>query len=290
MGEKTWFYFTGNGNPNLPSRFSDIELVGYREFNANSTYMLQGVWMDDIADFRVDHNYFGSVAGKGVMVTGINAHGVIDHNRLVNTNAIPAPYENRTVDYGIYVSPDSHNTFWDSDINNVIGHYTNYSVFVEDNYFEKWRHCMCANHGAHYVFRHNTIQYDCGYGSVDCHGPNNVGEEGTRAVEIYDNTIIDPVNWNPSWTDYTALLFRSGGGVIFNNTVGGGYVYFLQFRQEGTDSTYYPHDFWIWYNTISNGVTYISTDGKVTENVDYYLYAKPRYTPYIYPHPLTIQP
>lgn len=295
-----WFKMNGAGDPTKPSRFSDIKLIGYRSINPASTSMHNSIVVTGVVDFRIDHNYFQD-ATSGIYLFAASKNGiirgVIDHNRLINTIGNPgygADYlTNQSIDYGImpYRTPDSD--YWDSNIYNVLGKYTDYSVYIEDNYFSKWRHDVSSNNGMHYVFRHNIVEGEYAQGTVDGHGAyTNVG---TRAMEFYENQFLDPnyiyegqpniVNW------------RGGGGVFFNNTIRD-YYFTVYWRQEGsqwpqgypgsTDSPVY-----FWNNTYLNGGTHYDqpvqfSSGTPLENV-YLDVVMPNYTPYAYPHPLTLK-
>lgn len=282
--EIEWFDFTGNGDPTKPSRFSDIQLVGYRAFDPNASYPeYWGVDMNDIIDFRIDHNFFHYITG-GLSIDSVDdgdSSGVIDHNRFINEIGIPAGYEQRTVGYGVHVSPGYHTTRWEP-IDQVVGQYTSYTVFIEDNYFQGWRHVVSSGWGAHYVFRYNTIQYDFGYGSIDAHGVYEI--VGTRAIEVYNNELLDAEG---GWV-YDGIRIRGGGGVVFNNTIDDSYVIFIELQEEGSPP-YTVHDLYIWNNDVATGVIFISNAGGFVENEDYFLYEKSGYVPYPYPHPLTLE-
>lgn len=282
-----WFNINGNGDPDKPSQFSDIKLIGYRDFDPSSTTLYRAISLSNVVDFRIDHNFFKHTTA-GIWIGGppnSASNGVIDHNRFINDYGVPAPYSQITVGYGVGIGRVG-TTYWDDNIDNVVGHYTNYSVFIEDNYFSKWRHCVSSNEGAHYVFRHNTIEDDFGYASLDAHGTYNY--VGTRAVEIYNNIFLNATN-DVNW----AIHIRGGGGTIFNNRVRGYYQpgrtsIFLHMTNEGTVQKCWPHDLYIWNNDLEAGMTFLQLEGQ-EENVDYFLYEKPGYVPYPYPHPLTLE-
>jgi hypothetical protein len=294
VGIPNWFHISGNSNPTKPSRFSDIKLVGYRTFNSSSTSMHAGLSVGGgdeggVINFRVDHCYFLNTAGGGVGVCGSDLQngpdtmcGVIDHCKFVNTAGVPYLWEDRTVDYGVYVSRgggwSKDYSPWETDISKVLGKYTNYTVFVEDCYFEKWRHCVVCREGADVVLRHSIIKNDYGYGSVDIHG-----DSPGRAYEIYNCTF--------SGCEEDAIWWRAGGGVVFNNTVTD-YTVFAYLTRENTDSKYWPHDIWVWNNKLPTGVSPVTTDGGPVKDVDYFLHAPDTfsYMPYPYPHPLTLEP
>ena len=80
---------------------------------------------------------------------------------------------------------------------------------------------------------------------------------------------------------------RGGSGVIFNNTCNGIYtnIHALTLTR---DDTYPVEDCYIW-NNLKDGVAlttaYITNSG-YTQNTDFFMYKKPDYHPYYYPHPL----
>jgi len=296
---------TGASSSGVSFRFSDIKMVGYRELDPSSTTAYAGLDIKHIQNFRVDHCSFKNLAANGV---GASApadspiNGVIDHCRFVNDVGIPAPYASRTVDYGIILRRVSSQG-WDNDIENVIGKHTSYTIFIENCYFSKWRHCVASNDGIHYVFRYNTIENDFGYGSLDAHGTYDY--IGTRAVEVYNNVFKDAVS--SPWITF----IRGGGGVFFGNTIPspGTYTLFVYLTDEGPVEKCWPRDIWIWGNTLASGVSLVSTYSdhrQTTEGVDYWILdpgpssypatlpgptyagkASITYTPYPYPHPLT---
>lgn len=328
---------SGTGIPGRASRFSDIKLVGYRSINSSSVIAPSGLSIECIVDFRVDHSYFENICGGGVGESGnlygnswVDApcRGLIDHCFFVNTyGRVESNIADCTVFYGIETGR-ANGDLWDGNLQNVLGKYTDYTVFIEDCYFEKWRHCIASNSGAHYVFRHNTIKNDYSFGSVDAHGwyqtrcdnpkhgitPNPtavwngtawacglcgaplggdyfyITQVGTRAVELYNNTIIDAIG--SPW----ATFIRGGAGVAFNNTVGGGT--YRSFIYLTNDMSYKPeaskvwcHDWYIWNNTMLGGANELikyDPNNQIVEGRDYFFHAPHtfNYTPYPYPHPL----
>jgi len=301
----TWFTINGNGNPNKHSRFSDIQLIGYRYYNNTSNTVHTALNIANVVDFRIDHCSFQDTTG-GIWVGGdgnVPSCGVIDHCRLVNSRVFVSSWVyDCDVGYGVGMARAmaGGTTIWESNIDNVLGKYLNYSIYIEDCYFSKWRHCTSSNDGQHVVFRHNIVADDAAYASCDAHGsyaesthPNRVG---TRAYEIYDNQFLTP---NSGMSDSPgvklAIHIRGGGGVIFNNTVKD-HIQFIWLSNDAGNEDFVPqcktHDLWIWNNNLVN-VTY--TDPQVqspdiVQNQDYYLSAKLGYTQYVYPHPLTLVP
>lgn len=313
--DRPWFFeINGNGDANKPSRFSDIKLVGYREIDSSSVSWHGGIYVYNVFDIRVDHCFFKETTGGAVYINApANGAmcGVIDHNKLINDHGyVEWYYLDCSVAYGITIRRIG-TTEWDDNIDNVLGHYLDYTVFMEDNYFSRWRHCVSANDGVHYVFRHNTIEKDSVVGSLDGHGTYDY--VGTRAMEFYENEIIDPIDnfvdqdINGNYIDDHAemqlsttpvygtrgftVMWRGGGGVFFNNFMRN-YQVGLNLADEGTVEKCWPHDIWIWNNTWVTVPITLATNSEyrtITEGVDYFLYEKPGYTPYPYPHPLTLE-
>ncbi len=296
----TWFTFVGDGDDNMQSRFSDIKLVGYRSVDSNSVELYHPLVIIDCVNYRVDHCYFENTP-SGVYTFGSytskNA-GVFDHNYFVNTNGLVVDaIADCTVTYGIQVGRD-WGDYWEEDITQVFGQYTEYSVYIEDCYFEKWRHCVSSNDGAHYVMRYCTIQDDYGYGSLDAHAwyqtsGGSITQVGTRAVEIYCNTITNAIS--SPW----GVAIRGGSGVSFNNTFGGGtYTFFMYLRNDmrsnSEASFVWCNDWYIWDNTLLSGAslfTKYDPDNQIVEEVNYHFNAPDSFTyvPYQYPHPLTVE-
>ena len=299
------FKIVGNGDSNTPSRFSDIKLVGYRYYDSSSTTLPRGISITDVVDFRIDHCYFQDICGGAISAWGHNSKkicGVIDHSYFVNTvGVVVDKIADCTVTYGVEAGRE-YGSLWEDNVSKVLGQYTDYSVYIEDCYFEKWRHAVASNSGAHYVLRYSTIQDDYGYGSIDAHGwyqekNGEITQVGTRAVEIYGNTITNAIQ--SPW----GTMIRGGAGVAFDNTFGGGtYDYFIyltnEMREVPEAEFIWCNDWYIWGNTVTDGAQqFVKYDpkGQIIEDVNYHFHAPNLaqngfvYSPYQYPHYLTIE-
>lgn len=282
--QPSWFVLEGDDVHSF--RFSDIKLVGYRSINSSSNTLHYGVRITDVPDFRVDHCWFEHVCVSPIRVVGEFCHGVIDHCCLFNNYTdCTSAYREGNVGYGVEIHRTGGTDLWESDTLKVVGQYTNYSTYIEDCYLSKFRHCVCSLDGAHYVFRHNTIKGDHGFGSIDAHG--TFGKVGTRAIEVYSNEFLDCLE---EWTN-NAVNHRGGAGVYFNNYATPydgekGYTTLSHLINEGSVPKCWPHDVYFWNNS---GQTAVSSSGPV-EGEDYFLNTEmPGYTPYTYPHPLTLE-
>jgi hypothetical protein len=168
------------------------------------------------------------------------------------------------------------------------GKYFRWLVYIEDCTFKRCRHGIASNGGVWYVARHNYFEhnYPEGWPNVDIHGAmGNQGWFGGRGAEVYDN-IINETTVTGGW----GIDYRGGGGVVFNNTIIS-CSYGVSMRYEGPDTNVvcWVNDLWIWNNTFTDVNTQIYDPYNLyDEEVHYFLRERPNYTPYPYPHPLTI--
>jgi hypothetical protein len=286
-----WFEVHGNSDPNEPFRFSDIKLVGYRSINSSSTTKHWGLGIDKVINFRVDHCCFEHICYSAICVSGHYCCGVIDHcvfdNPVGTTGLMP---EDSTVEYGILITRayPEYETEWEPDLRNILGKYLNYTVFIEDCYFTKWRSAIAGNRGAFYVVRHCIFEHTLARGEVDAHPawesvrPN----VACRGFECYNNIFRNPAA-HEGWDG--AIECWAGGGVVFNNYVDNNYGNFIyMFGSGGWSEDFDPH-YYIWNNTLGQDVNFFYGGSSGVENYNYFLYKPDWYTPYPYPHPLTIE-
>ena len=91
-------------------------------------------------------------------------------------------------------------------------------IFIEDctfNYGGRNDGALDAYAGARYVFRHNTVNNT----NVEHHGADSGGFRGVHSFEIYNNVF----RCTGACASQRKHYFRSGTGVIFNNTYSGNY-------------------------------------------------------------------
>jgi len=279
-----------DGSNHKPFRISGIQFEGtVPSYDMDNGGGAIGIAKEAI-DFRVDHCTFINFPGVAVIASNTftgTMRGVIDHNTIDN------PY--KVVNgggmwaYGVVVQ--GLGWAWDLDINHFLGKYetapTGFPiVYIEDNVFSRCRHCVSSNQGAWYVARYNKMidEIPPNYGSIDVHGTAGGGSPGGRGLEAYNNTIIGTVNY----TSAQAFWMRGGGGVIFNNTMQN-ILYGVTLAADAPGTPYQVKDLYIWGNTMDRGTLILNNYAGYTENVDYFLSAKSGYTPYPYPHPLTLE-
>lgn len=258
-----------------------------------------GLRIENVKDLRVDHCSFEDFNSQGIYVE--NSRGVIDHCDFDNPyhDIIPGYTE---WGYGIIVTYDY--VTWVEDINSLLGHYDGLDqvIYIEDCTFSRCRHAIASNGGGYYVVRHCTLEEPRPphYYIVDIHGVSGEGGIGGRGLEAYDNIIKgceyrDPITHEPTgYWHSIAFCLRGGGGVIFNNTIiDCEWGITLSLGESGQQERCKVKDLYIWNNQMmkqnapSEG-TYIGPDG-FTEGVDYFLKERVGYTPYPYPHPLTLE-
>ena len=281
----TWFKIDGNSDPAKPSRFSDMALIGYRSFNSSSNTNHVGVRVEEVIDFRVDHCLFEHITQTAVLCWGHWCCGVIDHCEFINIHGIPDPYGLCDIYYGVTSNCEFGEFRWDG-LEEIAGKYTNYTVFIEDCYFTRWRSCVGGNLGAHYVCRYCYFNDTFAKGEIDAHPTYESNPAApNRLAEIYGNlfdTVAEP------WGTPRAIEIFSGAAMIFNNTViDPDYYAFASISGAAPwNHTYYDPEVYIWNNTYY--CPYFIQGGAV-EGEDYFQYKPGWYTPYQYPHPLTLK-
>lgn len=289
-----------DGRNGLRSRISGFGLenfVDQTEDTSPSALCILGA-----TDYRADHLKLLNWTGSGI--SPINYYppyganrGVIDHCEFDN------PYKDtfwqRTGQWpywGYGISPVGTFYNWVSDINTILGKYDNIDnvCYIEDCTFRRCRHDIASTGGAHYVARHNyfTEMILGHYGSyIDSHGTS-------RLIEVYDNVIENsPMDYRSTdqeayWGQYLGIAIgqRGGAGVIFNNTlknfIGSAAV---QLSNDQSNEQYRLNEAWVWNNIYDNSPNRLQIspgDFPIVEGTEYFLYAKPSYVPYPYPHPL----
>ncbi len=309
----TWFAVQLNESLDAPFRFSDIEMIGWRFYNNNSTtcYIGLQVYLSryyayasaGMTNIRVDHNHFQDMGESAVRLFTTEAvhnrrpiSGVIDHNVLVNSRGDPG-WTNYPGDlgYGIGMRRWASDV-WEPNAANVFGKYNNYTIVIEDNFFSKWRHATSSNDGIHQIVRDNIFDGGYGISEVDAHGSYADSDHpyavGSRVIEVYNNIFKNPDHtwYSNSW----AINLRGGAGIIFNNTLIGYYALLDLNNDWGNYAPYRPdcaiNQTYIWNNDLGGG-RLIHYNADSVENVNYFL-RMPNlaqdgftYMPYTYPAP-----
>jgi hypothetical protein len=272
--------------------------------------------------WRIDHNRFNqysdfiSYDGGNAIYTIGDVAGLIDHNDFEQGGGSGCMHAS------VYVSSGSVATNWSLPAGQISAF--NHVLFIEDNYF--FSPGACSAHNPHavygtggiYVFRHNEI-----HGlNQDSHG--FCATQGTREYEVSNNTwiavpgntlyaILHPrggtgVMYNNTWSGASATYgywfeeYRTqasppcgsvnytvpGFGSISSSTSCPSTEGYPCAQQIGRGQNNGSDPLYVWNNT---GTSNILNDGGsyIQSGRDYFLNqgAKPGYTPYPYPHPLT---
>ncbi len=264
------------------AKFSKIGMVG----NGNGSIQDKGLGLlNGCQNFKVSNSKFSNFIFSAIYVgDAANQSGVIYSNNFINNYSSTL----KNLGYGVVVYGGGA---WPA---LALGSAN--AVFVEDNYFSGNRHNIASNNGSVYVFRHNTvIGTDAAkdYAMTDAHGLSS-SSRGSRSFEIYNNDYSTNIT---SGLQRTAIGIRGGDGVIFNNTSTATISRTIELMTEGFSCGTYPgpdqiRSLYIWNNSAnaSNGYTTNGIDNTCPSSIglnrDYFLSAKPGYTPYTYPHPL----
>jgi hypothetical protein len=271
-----------------PNATTSTRITGFRftySGKAEGYFILVSGGNERSAKFRIDHASFtGRDLGRHI---GVNApvYGVIDHCSFIWEG-------NNEVIHNEAYGPG--NQGWSSDV--VPGSAD--ALYIEDNEFRNevggkpayfWGgSAVQGYYGARTVVRHNALHM----AQIDMHG--TAGMLGARWWEIYENTFHVVENGNQD----KYLDLRAGSGVVFNNHKTGannGGAGAIKLREEdsgypalyqigrGKDQAADPA--YVWGNDASMPVS--SGSSNVQEGRDFFKSAKPGYTPYTYPHPMT---
>lgn len=305
--------FTLDGSNGKPTRISGIYFQGSINYTVSNGYGgenagLSAICEYGVTNFRIDHctfidfNCFAIYCDGNRIRNEYSNSGVIDHCIIDNPYRDSMLPHNSTASdwalwaYGIGVVGDY--STWDLDISNYLGVHRSLTVYIEDNAFSRCRHAIASNGNGFYVSRYNYFE-KCLYGANDVHG--NAGNGiGGRGLESYSNT-FNLTDESYSGGQDSAFQIRGGGGVCWNNTIILNAD--IQANPVGLirDSNVPPYDvedLFFWDNIVlSNGASVaftINNLGNYVENVNYFLRAPTleqdsfSYTPYAYPHPLTL--
>lgn len=224
-----------------------------------------GVQLKYIENFIVTNCRFENFGYAGVYVEHFDnlASGLIKNNVFFHN---VKGYKAQGLGYGVVVY--GANKVWVEDP--MFG--SNNFIFIEDNYFEEHRHSIAGGGAAKYVSRYNTIINNIWGHAIDSHESrgSELNTYSTRAVEIYDNSIINTKYANgkdiPSVVNIydlsiDAIQIRGGEALIYNNYIEG-FVRGISFTAYVHDyPEIYPIPYQIGYQSgIISGSTHSGTD------------------------------
>jgi hypothetical protein len=262
--------------------FSNMTLIG----NGNGKIEDKGLGLlHGCRDFKVFGAKFSDFIFSAVYVGDApNQRGVIYSNTFLNNYSA----DMRNLGYGVVVYGGGEWPALDLGSENA--------VFVEDNFFSGNRHNIASNNGSVFVFRHNNVlgqEPTKDFSMTDAHGLSS-SPRGSRSFEIYNNHYTTNIH---DGMQRSAIGIRGGDGVIFNNTATALVSRTIELMPEGFPCGTYPgpdqiRSLHIWNNSSNsrNGYTRNGIDNTCAATIglnrDYFLYPRPGYLPYTYPHPL----
>jgi len=287
--------FQIDGLNGYKTRISGISFIGYPVSSENESWTV-GLNIYQASDYRVDHCSFINFTSKAIYAGNPAPYGdnrgVIDHCDFDNPykddpNVIGADISGRKLwGYGVIITGRITGAL--DTIEELLGHYDNLHdiVYVEDCNFTRTRHNIDQNQEAFYVLRFSNVSEPRPehFSQVETH-PSGIG------MEIYNNTIRGceytwPEPYDPTRWESKGVGMRDGGGVIYHNE-------FIDQKHAIYLSS--CTDLFIWDNILSwdlmpesQSINYVTSSGPI-EDVDYYFSQRTGYSPYTYPHPLTIE-
>lgn len=304
-------------------RISGITILG-DVTNDGGTLVNTGIGVGEVDGFLIDHCFIdgnigadiGVVMSKGVISNcnisqlyhitqgGPWGYGVqVSGNSNLGHNGFGTPtwITNLTQVIGKYDWQGINITYSNPQFGNysVTGWTTNISftagpVYIENSYFYYCRHATASSQYGYYVIRYSVINMVPDNSYIDMHG---TGYPSARAFEVYNNLLMP-------YGGAQGVSPRGGGGVIFNNTFNGVptaiNLELDAYNSSDPNNPQYINDMWIWGNTFINcGTPYLHVQypSATVAGVNYYsdiptptspAPPRPNYTPYTYPHPLTL--
>ncbi|MFZ3228868.1 MAG: fibronectin type III domain-containing protein [Pseudobdellovibrio sp.] len=262
--------------------FSKMTLIG----NGNGSIQDKGLGLlNGCVDFKISNSKFANFIFSAIYVgDAAGQRGVIFKNNFINNFSADL----MNLGYGVVVYGGAAWPALDLGSKNA--------VFIEDNYFSGNRHNVASNNGSVYVFRFNKVVGQDpakDFAMTDSHGVSS-SPRGSRSYEIYNNDYSTNISGG---LQRSAIGIRGGDGVIFNNTATASISRTIELMTEGFSCGVYAgpdqiRSLYIWNNTSNsqNGYTTNGIDNTCPSSIglnrDYFLSAKPGYTPFTYPHPL----
>jgi hypothetical protein len=279
-----------------------------------------GIEIQVCKDFRIDHCSFYYMGDCGIAVgdaeyqyghyggdLNLISQGVVDHCYFYDIYKPQCTDAGRGYGYGVSVMVAYHylwsyNIYWNPDQiwSDLFGKY-NRNVYIEDCYFSRCRHAAQANWAGAYVLRYSTIEDTRPYEVSTTGHPVRENVFGMLACEIYNVTIRKTAQ---APNNFVGPLVEGGSALIYNNT-------FINLEvgielgscEDKNGTPYHPkghtREVYIWNNRYINCWTQINTHSNEPEGcpapilgTEYFL-SDPTvnghsYTPYPYPHPLTL--
>src|SRR5262245_1256261 len=226
VNESLFDVLQNDNNRSLVIRVAGLTL---KTQNPSTTYKNQGlIKFVGVGQFRLDHNTFNLNGATMWALHGWLAHGVADHNVVLNTGGQP----NGGLIFTHYVGAQSiQDSEGDGPWSEITGFGTQHFYFVENNTVNG--NIADCDHGAKVVVRNNTINDASG---LSTHGTGQEDDRarGCRAQEFYNNTFVGA-------TGFRVMAFITGGpALVWGNTVPAAFTWLIRLynarHSNGADS------------------------------------------------------
>ncbi|UZO81453.1 discoidin domain-containing protein [Aquimarina sp. ERC-38] len=281
-----------DGSNNKASELSDITFIG-GYFYKDKEYgrLSRGIdFVKGCTSFKVYNCRFENFANYAITVNDRIGEKSVQKGVIFNNEFIDN-YHSNVQNYGYGIVVNGNGTWTNLELG------TKNAVFIEDNYFSGNRHHVASNNGSKYVFRYNDVKHTNkvrNFSMADAHGKSS-SPIGSRSYEIYNNKFYTESNMESKAR--TAIGIRGGDGVIFNNTSSTSIYRTIELWTEGFSCGTYPginqiRSLYIWNNDKNDHLKFTNDgvanncEASVKKGRDYFLFKKPEYIPFVYPHPL----
>jgi len=261
-------------------QISDFSLYGPGSKTSNSGIAIQLMNADKMLDFIIHDLHIQGLCGSGIEIQK-SKRGLVYQCSFKDI----LPIDLSSSGYGITVLGDE---LWDHP-KPALG--TAEMVFIEDCKFEQCKHGVATNYGSHHVVRYCDFSKPVGVRSLcDMHGYRGT-YPGSNTWEIYHNAFHDPA----STIDDRAIEPRGGSGVIWGNQIDNTIQRWVHIGIDTYVSYPDPYmvtDTYFWDNyhggVVQTDVYSVAETKYTRKDHEYFMYPKPGYVPYPYPHPLRL--
>ena len=317
--------FKVNGESEEQIRISGITFKGRPNWQTSPTGDT-GIFLETCTDFRVDHCSFWYMGAHGVAVVDSDvmyghsggdidlvSQGLVDNCEFHIIYKPACTAASRGWGYGVFVARSSHYLWtvpnlYPNDPWTMFGQYYK-NTYIEDCYFEGCRHAVTGNFAGAYVLRYSTIEDQGMYSAVTTGHPVRELTLGMLTQEIYSVTVRNTGTYT---SKHIGFNIEGGSALIYNNNIENIVDSVLVVgTSEHINPEFYPlgdiHEVYFWNNNIigSNTSPQINNNagGIPVEGTDYWtdltgsyttaqvqaLVDARNYSPFQYPHPLTLQ-
>jgi len=166
------------------------------------------------------------------------------------------------------------------------------AMFVEDCTFTHCKHGVTSGEGSHDVVRYCSFSDPIeGHSMVDAHGNYSPPpDSGSNTWEVYHCNF-----YSSDSSIATGVGFRGGSGVCWGNSFSSGFYHWVKLlidTHRDYPDPYMVKDTYFWDNyadgVLATDVAYKENPTYTKKGREYFMYKKPGYVPYPYPHPMRL--